>query len=60
MSAIRDLYQKIPDGGCAFIIQRGDHWQPNLEGCPRMKNDVCARPSRFWLAIVTLLACFTR
>jgi protein O-mannosyl-transferase len=41
MGAIRDLYQKIPDGACAFLEQKG-RWQPNLQGCPRMKSDVCA------------------
>ena len=41
MRAIRDLYQKIPDGACAFV-QRGGGWQFNFEGCPRVKGDVCA------------------
>jgi len=41
MGAIRDLYRKISDGACAFV-QRGAGWQFNLEGCPRVKSDVCA------------------
>jgi len=41
MGAIRDVYQKIPDGACAFT-ESGGRSQPNLQGCPRMKNDVCA------------------
>jgi tetratricopeptide (TPR) repeat protein len=40
MGAIRDLYQKIPDGACAFV-QRGAGWQFNVEGCSRVKSDVC-------------------
>jgi hypothetical protein len=38
--AIRDLYQRIPDGACAFV-QRGGGSQFNLAGCPRLKGDVC-------------------
>jgi tetratricopeptide (TPR) repeat protein len=41
MSAVFDLYQKLPDGSCAFV-QRGAAWQFNLAGCPRVKGDVCA------------------
>jgi tetratricopeptide (TPR) repeat protein len=41
MGAIRELYQKIPDGACAFV-QRGASWEFNLAGCPRVKGDVCA------------------
>ena len=41
MGAIRDLYQKTPDGHCAFV-QRGGGWEFNLAGCPRVKGDVCA------------------
>jgi tetratricopeptide (TPR) repeat protein len=40
MRAIRDLYQKIPDGACAFV-QNGGGWQFNFAGCPRVKGDVC-------------------
>jgi tetratricopeptide (TPR) repeat protein len=39
VAAIRDLYQKIPDGSCAFV-QRGSNWQLNL-ACPRVKSDLC-------------------
>ena len=37
MAALRDLYQKLPDGQCAFVPQGF-----NLSGCPRVKGDVCA------------------
>jgi tetratricopeptide (TPR) repeat protein len=40
MRAIRDLYQKIPDGACAFV-ERGGGSQFNFGGCPRVKGDVC-------------------
>ena len=40
MSAIRDLYEKMPDGQCAFV-QRNAGWEFNLAGCPRVKGDVC-------------------
>jgi tetratricopeptide (TPR) repeat protein len=40
MRTIRDLYQKIPDGACAFV-ERGGGWQFNFEACPRLKGDVC-------------------
>jgi tetratricopeptide (TPR) repeat protein len=40
MNSIRELYQKIPDGSCAFV-QHGSNWQFNLAGCPRLKGDVC-------------------
>jgi len=40
MAAVRELYQKIPDGSCAFL-ERGANWQFNLEGCPRLKGDIC-------------------
>ena len=40
MSSIRDLYQKTPDGQCAFV-QHGTNWEFNLAGCPRVKGDVC-------------------
>lgn len=40
MAAVRELYQKIPDGSCAFL-PRGANWQFNLEGCPRLKGDIC-------------------
>lgn len=39
IGAIRDLYQKIPDGACAFV-QQGKS-QLNLGGCPRVKGDLC-------------------
>jgi tetratricopeptide (TPR) repeat protein len=41
MSAIRDLYQKTPEGQCAFV-ERAAGWEFNLAGCPRVKGDVCA------------------
>jgi tetratricopeptide (TPR) repeat protein len=41
MAALRDLYQKTPDGQCAFV-QRAAGWEFNLAGCPRVKGDVCA------------------
>jgi protein O-mannosyl-transferase len=41
MGAIRDLYEKIPDGDCAFV-ERGGGWQFDTEGCPRVKGDLCA------------------
>jgi tetratricopeptide (TPR) repeat protein len=41
MGAIRELYQKMPDGQCAFV-QRGGGWEFNMAGCPRVKGDVCA------------------
>jgi len=40
VGAIRDLYQKIPDGSCAFV-EAGTGWQFNLAGCPRLKGDLC-------------------
>jgi tetratricopeptide (TPR) repeat protein len=40
IAAIRDLYQKTPDGQCAFV-QRGGGWEFNLAGCPRVRGDVC-------------------
>ena len=40
MGAIRDLYQKMPDGQCAFV-QRAAGWEFNMAGCPRVKGDVC-------------------
>jgi protein O-mannosyl-transferase len=40
VGAVHDLYQKIPDGVCAFV-QRGAGWQLNLQGCPRVKGDLC-------------------
>ena len=40
MGKIRDLYQKMPDGQCAFV-QRGAGWQFNVDGCPRVKADMC-------------------
>lgn len=39
IAAIRDLYQKLPDGSCAFGPSGA---QLNLTGCPRVKGDVCA------------------
>jgi tetratricopeptide (TPR) repeat protein len=38
MFAIRGLYQKMPDGQCAFT----PGGQFNLEGCTRVKGDLCA------------------
>ena len=40
MRAIRDLYEKIADGACAFV-QNGAGWQFNFAACPRVKGDVC-------------------
>jgi hypothetical protein len=40
MGAIRDIYLKIPDGACAFVQQNG-RWQTNLQGCPRVRGDIC-------------------
>ncbi|HUB77543.1 MAG TPA: hypothetical protein VMB03_02045 [Bryobacteraceae bacterium] len=41
MSALRDLYLKMPDGQCAFV-QQANGWAFNLSGCPRVRGDVCA------------------
>lgn len=40
VSAVRDLYQKIPGGSCAFL-QQGAQWQIDLAGCPRVKGNLC-------------------
>jgi tetratricopeptide (TPR) repeat protein len=39
LAAIRDAYQKMPDGSCAFV-QQGTNWQFNM-GCPRVRTDLC-------------------
>jgi tetratricopeptide (TPR) repeat protein len=39
MSALRDLYRKIPGGSCAIDYSRG---RPALDvTCPRVRNDLC-------------------
>jgi tetratricopeptide (TPR) repeat protein len=40
LGALRDLYQKMPDGSCAFV-EHGGKWQLDLQGCPRVKGDLC-------------------
>jgi len=40
VAAIREVYGKIPDGGCAFV-QQGTEWQLNMR-CPVVKGDLCA------------------
>jgi tetratricopeptide (TPR) repeat protein len=41
MRALRGLFQKVPDGSCAFAAS-GAGWRFNMEGCPRVKGDMCA------------------
>jgi protein O-mannosyl-transferase len=40
LGAIREAYQKMPDGACAFV-QQSERWQFNTN-CPRVKSDLCA------------------
>jgi tetratricopeptide (TPR) repeat protein len=40
VAAIRGVYEKIPDGSCAFVRQ-GANWQLNMS-CPVVKSDLCA------------------
>ena len=39
VTAIREVYRKIPDGACAFV-QQGTAWQLNMN-CPVVKSDLC-------------------
>jgi len=39
VAAIREAYDRIPDGSCAFV-QHGAGLQLNL-GCPRVRSDLC-------------------